>query len=48
MKDKSSIIVSHRISSLKHADVIIYMKGGRIIEIGTHDQLMELKKITSN
>lgn len=44
MKDKSSIIVSHRISSLKHADVIIYMKGGRIIEIGTHDQLMELKK----
>ena len=44
MKDKSSIIVSHRISSLKHADVIIYMNGGRIIETGTHDQLMELKK----
>ena len=44
MKDKSSIIVSHRISSLKHADVIIYMNGGRIIELGTHDQLMELKK----
>ena len=44
MKDKSSIIVSHRISSLKHADVIIYMNGGRIIEAGTHDQLMELKK----
>ena len=44
MKDKSSIIVSHRISSLKHADVIIYMNGGRIIEAGTHNQLMELKK----
>ena len=44
MKDKSSIIVSHRISSLKHADVIIYMNGGRIIETGTHDHLMELKK----
>jgi len=44
MKDKSSIIVSQRISSLKHADVIIYMNGGRIIETGTHDQLMELKK----
>ena len=44
MKDKSSIIVSHRISSLKHADVIIYMNAGRIIETGTHDQLMELKK----
>ena len=44
MKDKSSIIVSHRISSLKHADVIIYMNGGRIIEAGTHDQLMDLKK----
>jgi ATP-binding cassette subfamily B protein len=44
MKDKSSIIVSHRISSLKHADVIIYMNGGKIIETGTHDQLMELKK----
>ena len=44
MKDKSSIIVSHRISSLKHADVIIYMNGGKIIETGTHDQLMALKK----
>lgn len=44
MKDKSSIIVSHRISSIKHADVIIYMNEGRIIEIGTHDQLLELKK----
>ena len=44
MNDKSSIIVSHRISSLKHADVIIYMNGGRIIETGTHDQLMALKK----
>jgi ATP-binding cassette subfamily B multidrug efflux pump len=44
MKDKTAIIVSHRISSLKNADLILYLKDGEIVEMGTHDELLELKK----
>lgn len=41
MKGKTCLIVSHRISSLKHADTILYLKEGEIIEQGTHQQLLE-------
>ncbi|MEI8135850.1 MAG: ABC transporter ATP-binding protein [Bacteroidota bacterium] len=44
MENKTAIIVSHRISSLKNADVILYLKDGEIIEMGTHEQLLILKK----
>jgi ATP-binding cassette subfamily B multidrug efflux pump len=43
MIGKTSIIVSHRISSIKHADVIIYLKDGEIAEIGNHSELTALK-----
>ena len=39
MIDKTTILVSHRISSIKHADHIIMIEDGRIIEEGTHDEL---------
>lgn len=42
MKDKTTIIVSHRISSIKHADHIIFIDNGQIIEEGTHESLLEL------
>jgi ATP-binding cassette, subfamily B, multidrug efflux pump len=44
MKGKTSIIVSHRISSIKNADLILYLKEGEIVEMGTHEELMDLKK----
>ncbi|SFT05189.1 ABC transporter ATP-binding protein [Paenibacillus sp. BC26] len=37
---KTTIIVSHRISALKHADLIIVMDEGRIVQRGTHEQLV--------
>jgi ATP-binding cassette subfamily B protein len=42
MGDKSLIIIAHRISALKNADEILFMKDGRIIERGTHKELMKL------
>ena len=41
MEGRTSFIVAHRISTVKNADVILVMKGGDIVEIGRHDELME-------
>ncbi len=43
LKSRTGIIISHRISTVMHADEIIYLENGRIVERGTHAQLMELK-----
>jgi ATP-binding cassette, subfamily B, multidrug efflux pump len=40
MEGKTSVIISHRISSLEHADLILVMNEGEIIERGTHGELM--------
>jgi ATP-binding cassette subfamily B protein len=42
MKDRTSIIISHRISTVKDADKIILLSEGKIAEEGTHDQLVSL------
>ncbi len=43
MKNRTSIIIAHRISTIKEADEIIVLDEGNIIEKGTHDQLLSLK-----
>ncbi|MFT4678735.1 MAG: ATP-binding cassette subfamily B multidrug efflux pump [Flavobacteriales bacterium] len=43
MKDRTSIIVSHRVSSIKHADQIIVLDDGALVEQGTHDELMAIQ-----
>ena len=40
MEGKTSIIISHRISSLEHADLILVMNEGKVIEQGTHEELL--------
>jgi len=40
MRDRTAIVIAHRLSTVKHADRIIVMDHGRIIEEGTHDDLM--------
>ena len=37
---RTAVIASHRASSIRHADSIIVLEGGRIVEQGTHEQLM--------
>ncbi len=41
MKDRTALVVAHRLSTVRHADHIIVMNRGRIIETGTHAELME-------
>ena len=43
MKDKTSIIISHRISAIKDADEILYLEDGEIAERGTHSELLVQK-----
>jgi len=40
MKGRTTFIIAHRISSLKHADEILVLEEGKIVERGTHDQLI--------
>jgi ATP-binding cassette subfamily B protein len=47
-KDKTTVIVSHRVSSAKNADKIIILDQGRVIEQGTHNQLVAQMGYYSN
>jgi ABC-type multidrug transport system fused ATPase/permease subunit len=40
MRDRTTIVIAHRLSTVKHADRIIVMDHGRIVEEGTHDSLL--------
>lgn len=40
MNGKTSVIISHRISSLEHADLILVMNDGKVIEKGNHEELL--------
>ncbi|MCF4101558.1 ABC transporter ATP-binding protein/permease [Gillisia sp. M10.2A] len=46
-KDRTSIIISHRFSTVRMADRILVLKHGTILEIGTHEELMENKQLYS-
>jgi ATP-binding cassette subfamily B protein len=42
MRQRTAILISHRVSTVKNADQIIVLREGRIIERGTHEELLEL------
>ena len=43
MKNKTIVIITHRLSTVKHVDKIYFMENGQIVESGTHEELMGLK-----
>lgn len=40
MADRTTFLVSHRVSTVREADLIVVLRGGRIVERGTHDELV--------
>ena len=42
MRERTTVLVSHRVSTVKDADQIVVLRNGRIIERGTHDELLAL------
>jgi ABC-type multidrug transport system fused ATPase/permease subunit len=41
-RDATTILISHRFSTVRHADRICVLEGGKVVELGSHDELMAL------
>ena len=42
MKKRTTLVIAHRLSTVEHADKIIVLDHGKIIEVGNHDELLRL------
>jgi subfamily B ATP-binding cassette protein MsbA len=40
VRNRTTLVIAHRLSTVRRADVIVVMEGGRIIEVGTHSELL--------
>jgi len=41
MKNRTSVVIAHRLSTIQHSDIIVVIDDGRIVETGTHAELMK-------
>ncbi len=42
-RNRTTIIIAHRLSTVRHVDKIFVLNNGTVVEAGTHDSLMKLK-----
>jgi ATP-binding cassette subfamily B protein len=49
LKDGRTVVaIAHRLSTIRNADIIYVLEKGEIVESGTHDELVNLKKVYAN
>ncbi|EFA76459.1 ABC transporter B family protein [Heterostelium album PN500] len=48
MKGRTSIVIAHRLSTIIDSDIIAVVKGGKVVEIGNHQQLLEMNGFYAN
>ncbi len=40
MENRTTVVIAHRLSTIQNADKIVVLEGGRIVEVGTHIELI--------